>query len=72
MGATPEHERARAWREAAGLSRPELGRRIGYSAASIRSFEEGAKLNGEPISATAWQRYRLTCAAVAAGLGAPW
>jgi transcriptional regulator with XRE-family HTH domain len=68
----PEHESARQWRDAMGLSRIELAKRSGYSAGSIRDFEQGRKSNGEPIDPNAWRRYKLTCAALTAGIDFDW
>jgi hypothetical protein len=71
-----EAERARAWREAQGLSRAELAERSGFSASQIQDYEEGARRgkSGEAavISEAAWRRYRLACAAIAAGLPDAW
>lgn len=61
------HEKARAWREALGLSQTRLGELIGYSRGSIVSMERGKDGIGRPIDAAAWQRYRMACAGLAAG-----
>lgn len=67
-----EHEKARQWREALGLTRPQLSELTGYSLNQILLFEKGATNTGEPIASAAWQRYRLICAAVMAGLEFDW
>lgn len=66
----PEHVKARWWREhVAGLSRPELAKRTGFSLSSIQQFEEGINYpTGKPPGASAWERYRTACAAVSAEL----
>jgi transcriptional regulator with XRE-family HTH domain len=68
----PEHERARQWREACGLTRSDLSGLTGYSESSIKQMETGKNSAGEPVGEDAWQRYRLVCAAVMAGLDFDW
>jgi transcriptional regulator with XRE-family HTH domain len=68
----PEHERARQWRDALGLTRAALSDLTGYSTRQIELFESGKTNAGEPIASAAWQRYRLICAAVMAGLDFDW
>lgn len=68
----PRHEKALAWRKAAGLSRAKLAEITGYSASSIQNFEEGGYRGkagtDKLIPGDAWARYALACAAVAANL----
>lgn len=68
----PEHERAKQWRKRIGLTRRTLSDLTGFSPGSIACFEAGRKSNGEPIDPSAFQRYRLACAAVQAGLSFDW
>jgi transcriptional regulator with XRE-family HTH domain len=68
----PEHERARHWRETMKLSRAELSAMTGYSESSIKQMETGKNSAGDPVGDDAWQRYRLICAAVMAGLDFDW
>ncbi len=63
----PFHKRARQWREAAGLSRPELAKLAGYSITQIVDFERGEHQNGRRLNLNAMRRYRLVCAALALG-----
>lgn len=63
-----KHQRAQTWRIGLGLSRRELAEMTGYSQSSIVSMERGTTAAGEPIDEGAWQRYRMACAAVAAGV----
>ena len=64
-----EHDKARAWREAMGLSRAELSRLIGYGQSSIADLESGKyRATGRPIDPEAWLRYRLACAALTASV----
>jgi transcriptional regulator with XRE-family HTH domain len=67
-----EHERARHWREACGMTRQELSELTGYSLRQIVLFEKGETNTGDPIAPEAWKRYRLICAAVMAGLDFDW
>lgn len=68
-----EGERARAWREGFGLSRPKLAAMTGYSVSAIRNFEAGANRgNGAPIPPKSMLAYKLACAAVASGLTFDW
>ncbi len=64
----PEHERARNWRENAGLTRAALAKLTGYSYSAIQDIERGTHPNGNPVPHTAMQRYRLACAAISANL----
>lgn len=70
--AVAEHVKARWWRQhVAGMTREELGAAVGYTVSEIANFEAGVRRQtGAPPSAAAWRRYRLACAAVAAGLSA--
>ena len=61
------NEKARAWRDARGLSRPHLSSLIGYSVRSILNMELGITSQGQPVDAQAWTRYRMACAGLAAG-----
>ena len=67
-----EHEKARQWREALGLTRDQLSDLTGYSRAQIQLLEGGKTNQGEDISDVVWLRYRLICAAVMAGLEFDW
>ena len=70
--ATP-HADALAWRKSRGWSRGELSRRTGYSVTQIQDFEAGVdRKTQKPISARAWARYKLVCAAVSFGAGFNW
>ena len=64
----PEHQRARQWRESAGLSRPRLSQMTGYSVQAIADFERGTNAAGKPIGAPAFKRFRLT---IAGAISAP-
>lgn len=68
----PENEKARQWREACGMTRGALAELSGYSIRQIVIFEAGRTNTGEPIAPEAWQRYRLICAAIMAGLDFDW
>lgn len=69
----PEHERALWWRLQMGLSRAELAEKTGFSASSIQDFEAGVnRTSGQAITASAWRRYRMACAAVAAEIAFDW
>lgn len=67
-----EHQAAKQWRRRLGLSRRALSELTGYSEESIRLYEVGRKPNGEPIDPCAFQRYKLGCAAIQAGLSFDW
>lgn len=67
-----EHDRARQWRDGAGLSRQKLAQMIGYSVSSIQNMENGFTKNGAPISKNSLKSYKLCCAAVASGLTFDW
>lgn len=64
----PENDACRQWRENAGLTRAQLAKLSGWSISQIQDFERGTKHDGRPLSDAAWQRYRLTCAAISRGL----
>lgn len=68
----PEHERARQWREACGLTRGQLADLTGYSVRGIEQLESGKSTTGTPIDPATMNRYRLVCAAVMAGLDFDW
>lgn len=59
-----EHEKARAWRKAQGLSLRELAELTGFAIRSIGTFENGVQANGKPVDEEAMRRFRLACAAV--------
>lgn len=64
----PEHERAKQWRQAIGLTIGQLAERTGFDPGSIADIEAGRqRKNGAPISPTVMRRYRMACAAVDAG-----
>lgn len=67
-----EHEKARQWRDACGLTRAKLSELSGYSPRAIQIMEAGQTNTGDPIDPAAWQRYRLVCAAIMAGLDFDW
>ena len=65
--------KARAWREALGLSRPALGKLIGYSPSEIECMERGQRRNtGRSIQLEDFQTFKLACAAVAAKIEFDW
>lgn len=68
----PEHERARQWREACGLTRAALSELTGYSPRAIGLLESGKNNNGDAIDPATMHRYRLVCAAIMAGLDFDW
>lgn len=68
----PEHQRAKQWRIRLGLSRRALSELTGFSPGAIATFELGRQSTGQPIDPAAFQRYRMTCAAVQAGLSFDW
>jgi predicted transcriptional regulator len=77
---TTEHEKAKAWREAHGLSLAELSPLIGYSTAALYWFEAGKtpprtykgkrspSRKGRVINPTVWLRYKAACAGIDAWL----
>ena len=67
-----EHQAAKQWRKRLGLTRSALADLTGFSAGSIATFEAGRKTNGEPIDPASFQRYKLACAAIQAGLAFDW
>ena len=60
-----EAQMARHWRETNRLTREELSALTGYSAEAVYLFESGRNSKGEPHAKPNWQRYKLTCLAVA-------
>lgn len=68
----PEHERARQWREACGLTRGQLADLTGFSVRAIALLESGKNNNGGDIDPATMNRYRLICAAIMAGLDFDW
>ncbi|MBB4066770.1 helix-turn-helix domain-containing protein [Gellertiella hungarica] len=65
----PEHLKARYWREEVlELTRDQLAALTGFSASSIKDFENPSK----DIDPMARKRYRLACAAVAMGIQFDW
>lgn len=71
---TPEHELARRWRlNIMRLSAVDLAKLTHYSVSSIVDFERGHYRGvDKPIEPDVMARYRLVCAAVAAGLDFDW
>ena len=64
-----EFERAREWRVRSGLTKRELSALTGFSLSSIDQFESGSTRDREvPVEPSGFKRYRLCCAAIAAGL----
>ena len=72
---TPEHVKAKEWRERLGLSFDQLAELSGYAALSIRWFEKGRTAprtagktadayKSRKIDPFVWQRYKLVCAGV--------
>ena len=69
-----EHEKAKAWREKAGLTLAQLAELTGYSPVTLRWFEKGmtppqrlAKSGlsqDRTIAEWVWRRYRMACAGV--------
>lgn len=61
-----EHEKAKAWRTAHGLTVPALSALIGYSPEAIWAMERGQATGPDkgPIAPEAWRRYKCCCAAV--------
>lgn len=72
-----EFEKARRWREKAGLTVDQLAEKTGYSREAIYLFEKGFTYNGrtardkiktKALSDSVWHRYRMACAGVRAAL----
>ena len=64
-----DFDRAREWRISNRYTKRLLSEKTGFSVSSIDAFENGVQRgSGEPIDAAAFRRYRLCCAAIAAGL----
>lgn len=67
---TPEHEKAKAWRESHNLSVPEISELTGYSVAAIYWFERGLMAPGRKgenprdMNPWSWQRYKRLCHSV--------
>lgn len=66
-----EHDKAKAWRERAGLSVAQLAELTGYSPESIYWFERGLTPKGSnrkptKIAAWVWLRFKRACQGVAA------
>ena len=64
-----EIERARKWRDKAGLTMLQLAELTGYSPSAICRFELGtvpaSQTMGEhPVTIEAWRRYKMICLAV--------
>lgn len=75
-----EYKKARAWREARGLSRERLADLTGYAPETIRKYEQGVTprrswsktnmvqperpITETPLGEYAWQRYKRVCQAV--------
>lgn len=60
----PEHQKAKKWRLARGLTLDELAHLSGYSKQAIFWFEKGVSTRGTPLDPYSWQRYRRICAAI--------
>ena len=70
----PEHEKARQWREKAGLTVAQLAELTGYGGQAIYWFEKGmtpplrkakgGKPHDRTISPWVMQRYRMACSGV--------
>lgn len=71
---TPEHVKARWWREnVVQMSRNELGAIVGVSASRILDIEAGStRGSGAMIDRDTMTRYRMACAAVALGVEFDW
>ena len=68
-----EHEKARLWRKAMGLTKVRLSELTGYSVSIIADMEAGHyRQNGNPIPDKTWQRYKMACAAITAGADFTW
>lgn len=69
-----EHFRAEVWRkDIMKLSRPALAALTGYSVAHIQNFEKGKNTGTKTeIGEREMHRYKMVCAAVAAGLKFDW
>jgi transcriptional regulator with XRE-family HTH domain len=68
-----EHEKARLWRRAMGLSRRKLSDLTGMSESNIADIETGTyRANRHPVPRAVMQRYRLVCGAITAGLTFDW
>lgn len=72
---TPEHVRAKAWRERMGLSLDQLSELSGYAVLTLRYMEKGltpvrtarhvaGKTKSRKIPWQVWQRYKMVCAGV--------
>jgi transcriptional regulator with XRE-family HTH domain len=68
-----EHEKARLWRQAMGLSRKRLSDLTGYSVSSISDIEAGMyRFTGRPVPPHVMKRYRTACGAVTADVSFDW
>jgi len=71
-----EHDKAKAWREARGLSIEQLSNLSGYAKQTLYWMERGEApphargKKPQPVSEFVWQRYRNVCAGVDAQLRA--
>ena len=73
-----EHHKAKSWRESHQLSVDQLSQLTGYSDKSIYWFErgetppqrnaKGGNADDRRIKDWVWQRYKMACAGVQAGL----
>lgn len=59
-----EHEKAKQWREAMGLTIASLAELTGYSKSAISLFERGMNTEGQPHNGAAFKRYKLACMGV--------
>lgn len=68
-----EHDAAKRWREAAGLSRRQVGEMVDLSPRTVEDYERGIYARtGKPVSAIAMRRYRRLVAAAVLGLSFDW
>lgn len=59
-----EHQQAREWRLARGLTVDQLAEASGYSREAIYCFERGRMANGNKIPEWVWRRFKMCCAGV--------
>jgi transcriptional regulator with XRE-family HTH domain len=56
-----EHQKAKEWRLAKGLTLDELAYLSGYSKQAIFWFEKGTAHRGTPLDPNAWARFKRIC-----------
>ena len=66
---TSEHERARSWREARGLSRDQLADATGYAPVTVYWMEQGLSpprpgKKSRAVKPWVFQRFKMACAGV--------